>query len=186
MKKLYVTNEIPTDAAILLVDVQKEFFDESFAHQEDEHINVLEKRIETRLQIMKNKLTELKTKGHPILAVGGDSIYEGFELLPNVILPNWNYDYVQPEEDFDTGGGFVMDPAIVEEVGKYKDVIVCGLWKELCVYMVSRSLQKVYGDKVKLFTDESLTLENALVWLDDDVLTLEGVCENDKVEIIND
>jgi len=36
-----------------------------------------------------------------------------------------------------------------------------------------------------LLDDSTITFENALVWLDDDGITLDSICEGDNVEIVN-
>jgi len=185
MKKLYVTSEIPDNAAILLVDVQKYYFDEALENLEGKDLGILQERISKRLHKMKETLTKLKARGHKILAVNGQDIYPGFETLPDVKLPHWEYEKVSAENDFDTGGGYILDPQIVEEVNKYSHVVVCGLWKEICVYIVTRSLQEKFGKNVMLLDDSTITFENALVWLDDDVITLDSICEGDNVEIVN-
>ncbi|PGK51675.1 hypothetical protein CN918_28175 [Priestia megaterium] len=185
MKKLYVTNEIPENAAILLVDLQKDYIDEALDIHEGAELRILKKRIDEKLNKMKTELKRLKEKGHPILAIGGHYIYPGFEGLPDVNLPEWQHDFVQPEDKADTSGGYILDPQIVEEVNKYSRVVVCGLWKEICVCIVARSLQEKFGKNVPLLDDSTITLENALVWLDDDVVTLERICEDDNVKIVN-
>ncbi|SIS89759.1 hypothetical protein SAMN05421787_10646 [Virgibacillus pantothenticus] len=45
----------------------------------------------------------------------------------------------------------MLNPVITKRIEKESNVIVCGLWKELCVYIVARKLQEKFDGNVLLF-----------------------------------
>lgn len=183
MKKLFVTNRVPKGATILLVDLEESYFEEVLECEEPENQQILNERISTRLNVMKRTLIQLKEVGHKVLAINANDIYEGFEDIPDEYLPQWDSEGMEPGDHSDFGGSYILNPVIVERIQQESNVIVCGLWKELCVYIVARKLQQQYGQNVLLYQGTDLTLENAMMWLDDDVLTLDGVCQCDGVMI---
>ncbi|API91098.1 hypothetical protein [Virgibacillus sp. 6R] len=49
------------------------------------------------------------------------------------------------------GVAHMLNPVITKRIEKESIVIVCGLWKELCVYIVARKLQEKFDGNVLLF-----------------------------------
>lgn len=195
MKQLFVTNEVPENATILLVDLEQKYFDEVLEFEEPTEQAILNERIDERLKEMKEKLLQLKSNGHTILSTNAGELYPGFGEIPDEYLPRWDSDMVEmldtedstknetKSDPSDIGGSFSVDTQVIQRMENEEVVIVCGLWKELCVYIVSRKLQEKYGKKILLYTGKDLTLENGIMWLDDDIVTLKAVCERDQVEI---
>lgn len=54
--------------------------------------------------------------------------------------------------------------------------------KELCLYTVTRLLQKE-GINTYLSIDSDISLENPMIWEDDDTISLESECEAYGVKI---
>lgn len=182
MKSLYVTNQIPKDATVLLVDLEEKYFEEVLEYEEPEVKEIINKRITKRLNVMKKTLEKLKKSGHKILAINVNDIYEGFEDIPDEYLPQWDSEGMDLSND-DIGAAHRLNPVIIERIAKESNVVVCGLWKELCVYIVARKLQEEYGENVLMYLGSDLTLENGMMWTDDDIITLKAISERDGVTI---
>ena len=181
MEILHVTNSIPKEATILLVDLQEKYFKEILEGYDDETIkNEIEKRVLEKLEAMKKSLLSLKKNNHEIYAIVDDEgIYPGFEGIPNKTLPPWLKGYREGETDLEST---IFEPRISQELKESKSVIVCGLWLELCQLIVTMKL-KEDGIDSYLSTDESLSLRNGMMWVDEDVITLEQECLHNNLQI---
>ncbi|WP_121616698.1 hypothetical protein [Virgibacillus halodenitrificans] len=87
----------------------------------------------------------------------------------------WSYKTIL-NESIDPADRYVLHPQIIKTLSSASTVVVCGLWRELCVYTVTRLLQKV-NITALLSIDPDISLENAIVWEDDDNISLESECE---------
>lgn len=175
-KVLWVTDQIPVQAAILLVDVQEQYF------QEVEVSERVEQRIQDRLYEMRVKLVELKEQGHTIYAVvDREGIHPTLEGIADTYLPAWAYESV-PNEGIDPSDGYLLNPDIIQTLSTAPVVLVCGLWRELCLYTVTLLLQKK-GILSYLSVDPAISFENAMMWEDEDNISLESECEAYGVQI---
>lgn len=175
-KELWVTKSIPEQATILLVDVQEKYF------QEGDQSERIERRIHDRLKRMEARLNGFKAAGHTIYAiVDEDGIHPKLEGIAHGYLPTWSYQSIF-SESIDPAERYILHPQIIETLSTASEVVVCGLWRELCVYTVTRLLQKE-NINAYLSIDSDISLENAMVWEDDDNITLEDECEAYGVEI---
>ena len=185
--KLYVTKTIPEDATILLVDLQQKHFDEVLDNLDTEERIRREVRLSKRLNTMAERLRELNEEGIDVYAiVDNDGLHPKLKELSTKHLPDWFLKY-NPEagDSCDPADLYIMHPEIISEMKGKTKVIVCGLWKELCVLSVTRLLQKE-GIAVSLYTGSDLTFENAIIWdeEDTDAITLESECEELGLNII--
>lgn len=183
-KTLYVTNEVPKNAVILLVDVQERYFKEVTDFLDFETCQERNRKIYNRLKRMKERLLELKAKGHKVYAiVNEEGIHPILEGIPETLLPSWPYARIS-NDDRDPADVYVLHPVIVKEMKQAESVVVCGLWLELCVYSVARLLQK-QNIRALVSIDPAISLENAMIWdeHDDDVVTLDSECGKHGVVI---
>lgn len=175
-KTLYVTDGVPTNAKILLVDMQKFYF------QDTDYVSneVVASNVDDRMNEMEIELIELRKKGHKIYAIIDENygpIISELRGIPHMYLPFWGVSdgrLVTATEN-DPANMYELEPKIIEAFDKDDVILVCGLWKELCAFAVTRLLQKE-GFNAILSTNPKLCLENAIVWEDDDVITLESEC----------
>ncbi|MEX3623771.1 hypothetical protein [Viridibacillus arvi] len=168
---LWVTRHIPKQAVILLVDMQEHYF------QDAEVSEKVQIRIQKRLSQMKAKLLGLKERGHTIYAVVDEAgIHPTLEGIPDTYLPAWCNGLVNVDS-LDPAVRYLLHPQILEELSTASaDIVVCGLWRELCLYTVTRLLQK---EEIiaYLSIDPDISFENAMMWEDNDNISLESECE---------
>jgi hypothetical protein len=185
-KTLEVTECVPEDAVILLVDVQEQYFNEVTDYLEFDASQRRKHKIHERLIQMKKRLMELKEKGHKVYAiVDEEGIHPVLEGIPDVYLPAWAHARnMNSEVDSDPADAYILHPDIIQAMKQEKTVVVCGLWLELCVYAVTRLLQKE-GIRALTCIDPALSLENAMIWDEDDkdVITLRSECEKHGIII---
>lgn len=180
-KHLLITESIPNKAAILLVDVQNHYFDEVLDELDSPEKEKRTASVEQRLHRMRKKLETLKEEGHPIYAIANESsLHPILSGVPHFFLPEWEMKTM-------SGGGVSLHPDISEGMKNANaPVLVCGLWLEMCVKEVARLLNEK-GVLAYISLDSDLTFENALIWEegDEDVISLEGECEAENIELLH-
>lgn len=180
-KTLYVIAHIPKKAKILLVDMQKTYFNYS---DYDTDINIVN-QVNYRVERMRDKLLQLRTQ-HEVYAIidEPEPIIPQLKHIPHKTLPYWiaKDSEINSTEELDPAHKYILEPTIAKSFNKDDVIVVCGLWKELCVLAVTRLLQKE-GFTAYLSIDSDICLENALVWNDEDVTTLENECDSCNIKI---
>lgn len=173
---LWVIDHIPKHSKILLIDMQEQYFREVPVSK------LIQERIQNRLSRMKKKLLKLKEQGYHIYAaVDDEGIIENLHEVADFYLPTWCNGTINTNV-IDPAYSNVLQPEIIETFSDASSVVVCGLWRELCVYTVTRLLQKEVINAY-LSIDPDLSFENAMMWEDDDVISLEGECRDYNVTI---
>lgn len=182
MKTLFITEQVPANATILLIDVEEKYFEGLLEEIDNEYA---EKQITQRLIEMRKTLVQLKEHGHTILSSTNGNVHPLIEDLIDKDLYQWDSGGMDNDSSKDIAQRHILDPQLISEVKNHDQVVVAGLWKELCVYIVARKLQEAYGSKVLLLNDKQLTFEDGLS-LDEeyDNITLEDVCQRDNVSLI--
>ncbi len=165
---LRVTTRVPKHAKILLVDMQENYFNEFNI------TNAIKLRIQERLKLMRSKLKQLQEEGHHIYAVVDEKgIHPSLKDISVTILPPWCYGSNNNDSE-DPAYRYILHPQIADELSD-SIVVVCGLWQELCLYTVTQLLQQK-GIVAYLSIDKDISFENAMMWEDDDTITLEDEC----------
>lgn len=175
-KVIWLSDEVPKDAKVLLVDMQ-----ESFIQSFDVSIEV-HQRIRQRLLDMKQALIDLKKEGHKIYAVVdveyGNTVHPVLSDLIDEYLPTcWTYqlkDAANTHQEYQIDQ-YELNPMIITQFNEKDEVIVCGLWRELCLSTITQLLQKE-GIRAILSINPSLSFENALMWGNDKISELEEKC----------
>jgi hypothetical protein len=158
MESLYVAQEIPEGAAILLVDIEEVFIQKALEAAREQERPTLLRKLQERLEDMKKYLLELKANGHTIYATFGEKgIYPGFEDIPDSELDKWEMG-TNGNRSWDDTDNIIFNNDIVRALEDEEMVIVCGLWKERCVYRVTRMLLRE-GISSALCLDPRLTIE---------------------------
>lgn len=131
---------------------------------------------------MKSRLNELKAKGHTIYAITDEEgIHSYLKGISDGYLPSWSYQMIS-SQSIDPADRYILHPQIIATLLTASTVVVCGLWRELCLYTVTRLLQKE-GINTYLSIDSDISLENPMIWEDDDTISLESECEAYGVKI---
>lgn len=168
---IYTTRYIPKDACILLVDPDCFFIDEATAYLKDDEMQIKEAVYQHAAAIVET-VRLLKAKGHEIAMTHAIQPFPGLEPLVDVHLPNW-----EVKSNADTE--FQLHPEIIKYAAG-KTIIVGGVWKQLCVFHVSRLLQQQYMDEVRLFNGDLLKIPYEYTMTSEDIsddYTLKDACE---------
>lgn len=175
-KILYVTEQIPTNAKILLVDVDAHYFEDT-DYEEDPKI---QQQVGKRVATMSDAVEGLIDKGHEVYAIidyeTNGEIFHDLKGLPHTILPFWGSD-ARMTNSLDPAEMYVLDPRIIQAFNKDDVIVVAGLWRELCAFSVARLLTS-NGFNAVLSLDDRICFKNEVIWSQayDYVPTLEKEC----------
>lgn len=171
---IQVTKEIPTNAQILLVDVEAAYLEGTDYEWSPEIMET----VDTRIEQMAETAKVLKEKGHSVYIIAdmeNDAcIFEPFRELP--ILPPWGYLNLPVQEDeIDPAKIYHLEPTIAATLKKDEVVLVAGLWREQCVLSVARILS-YHGYKAVLSLNDDLCLQAEIAFSEEVGISLEQNC----------
>lgn len=181
-KILYVSSQIPKNAKVLLVDVETRYFEDT-DYDRDPHIK---QQVDARMELMAVGVKNLTEVGHKVYAIvdqeQNGEIFPTLKGLPHAILPFWGVSAKQMTTSSDPADMYDLEPRIAQVFDKEDVIVVAGLWRELCVFSVTRLLTKE-GFNAILSLDDAICFKNSIVWSDDDCISLEQECEEAEVTI---
>lgn len=151
-----VTEQVAQSTKILLVDMQQAFMSNG-----DVKTN---RYLLERVYTMKNTLIELKEKGHTIYAAV-DSEFDGGKIHPvladvvDTYLPTWENSMFTPStQSCNPIYQFELNLEVVKAFGPEDQVLVCGLWRETTLMVVTQLLN-YEGISAQLSIDSALSIE---------------------------
>lgn len=153
---LNVTSNVPQGVKVLVVDMQQVFMTNG-----DSKTN---RYLLERVYAMKSELLELKAKGHKIYATvdaefDGGKIHPVLEGLIDTYLPTWeNSKFVPTVQSYVPINQFELNPGVVTAFGPNDEVLVCGLWRESTLTVVTQLLN-YEGIKAQLSVKATLSIE---------------------------
>jgi hypothetical protein len=177
MTDFLVTKEVIDDIPILIVDIEQQYLEEEDVYgliREEYHEEVkleLRERMDTvyeRLKLLDNKL----------FTVHHTPLYEKISSLPITDLNEWlifteidsnktvTYnEYLKKVENDYYYGLFVnsnLHPNVTQEFKETPKVLVCGLWKDRCVFQVTKLLNE-NGIMAILFDNDDYTIGSEVI-----------------------
>lgn len=153
---LEVTSNVPQGTKILVVDMQQVFIT-----NEDSETN---RYLLERVYAMKNELMDLKAKSHQIYATV-DAEFDGGEIHPvldgliDTFLPTWaNPMFMPTTQSCNPIHQFELNMEVVKAFGSNDEVLVCGLWRESTLTVVTQLLN-YEGIIAQLSVNPALSIE---------------------------
>lgn len=180
MTELYVTNQIPENATILVTTVEKWHLDYLLDSVNVEKRGFLRNKIDEKLDVMKNKLSQLKEQGHRIVSANVFDVCSEIKDMPHEYMKLWDDALVRKDIESTEESIFPLNQEIVKRLENEEKVIVCGLWEELYVLKLSQILQKQLGSKILLYTGKDLTFNRDF---SEDDFPLNLICHADQITI---
>lgn len=181
-KLLQVSKDIPPNAKILLVDVEYRYFQDTY-YDLDKRIK---RNVGARVQRMAAEVKGLINSGHEVYAIidfdDGGRIFPELTDFPITQLPKWNADTIGPLSSPDPINAFVLEPEIMAAFKKDDVIVVAGLWREWCVYAVTRLLNE-NGYNAILSLNDDLCFQRKIVWAGRKQPTLPSKCKEANIKI---
>lgn len=157
---LWITSDVPKGAKILVLDMQEAFI-----------INLdietkLKQQLLKRVYDMKATLLDLKAKGHEIYMTvdaefDGGRIHPVLEGISDMYVSAWanhNNGFVPDYTSADPINQYELHPDLIKTFNTESEVIVCGLWRETTLSVITRLLNHE-GIDAKLSIDPALSIE---------------------------
>lgn len=177
MSNFYITKEVIRNVPILIVDVEQFYLvnEDVYGLIEESYHAEVKLELKDRMNIMCENLKDLT---NPLYTVHHTPLYEKISLLPIHDLKEWSlmidknsgkyfsYSEFSKIINDDNYNGMIVDtilhPNVMISLKNYNEVLVCGLWKDRCVYKVTKLLNE-NGVKAILLDNDNYSICSELI-----------------------